>query len=290
MLYPHRCHGATRGLRIHHAMDDGHSPARHEDTRALALRPGSGSTPAALRTQLDPEPWKPPHLSAGFAVGWVLTTAVLGTITAIWLVGMVFSVVLLFLGQGGLGGALAFAITGVLLGRGWVGMGQTIRSRLRRRDLTDPAALPPMFWTLSPTLQRLVRYTRGLRISVGDPELTTPEIDREMFEWIADMAALPPEDLGRLAELGLVPSQLREQLVASREQEDARERERLASLVQPRDHHWTARPTAPTRHTALVRHPSHRERALAVLDRFEHEVLQPGADPFRGGRARRSPE
>lgn len=271
-------------------MENGPSPARHEDTRALARRPGSGSTPAALRTRLDPEPWRPPHLSAGFAVGWLLTTTVLGTITAIWLVGMVWSVVLLVLGQGGLGGALGFGITGVLLGRGWVGMGQTIRDRLRRRDLTDAAALPPMFWTLSPAMQRLVRHTRGLRIAVGDPELTTPEIDREMFEWIADMAALPPDDLRRLAELGLVPSQLREQLVASRQQEDARERARLAALVQPRDHHRTARPTSPARATALVRHPSHRERALAVLDRFEHEVLQPSADPFRGGRARRSTE
>ena len=42
----------------------------------------------------------------GFAVGWVLTVAVLGTITAVWLVGMVFVLVLLLLGQGGVGGTL----------------------------------------------------------------------------------------------------------------------------------------------------------------------------------------
>lgn len=251
---------------------DGIAPAQRKDP------PASAAGPLAVRPVLDPEPWKPRRLTAGFAVGWVLTVAVLGTITAVWLVGMVFSVVLLVLGQGGVGGALAFAITGVLLGRGWVGMAQTIRGRLRRRDLTDPAALPPVFHTLSPSLQRLVRHTRGLQIAVCDPELTTPEIDREMFEWIADMAALPPDDRRLLADLGLVPSALREELVASRQQQDALEHEQITTLMQAR---------ARTRPGALARRSGHRERALALLARFESEVLRPGGDPFRGGRARR---
>jgi hypothetical protein len=255
-------------------MDDGHSSARLQEPRALALvsparalEREAGPAPPARRPVLDPEPWKPPQLSAGFAVGWLLTTAVLGTITAVWLVGMVFSVVLLVLGQGGLWSALAFAGTGVLLGRGWVGMAQTIRGRLRRRDLDDLAALPPVFHALSPALQRLVRHTRGLRIVIQDPELPLPELDRELFMWISDMAALPPEDRRVLAELGLVPSQLREELVASRQQED-----RIRAPLGPRRRAGTM---------------DHRQRALALLDRFEHEVLRPPADPFRGGRARR---
>jgi len=259
-------------------MDDanGTAPAQRDDLPALV------SDLPTRRPKLDPEPWKPPRLSAGFAVGWILTVAVLGTITAVWLAGMLFFVLVLVYGHGGVGGALAFALTGVLLGRGWVGMAQTIRGRLRRRDLTDPAALPPVFSTLSPALQKLVRHTRSLQIVVRDPDLPLAELDREMFEWIAIMAELPAEDRRLLAELGLVPAQLREELVASRQREDNHDRERLAALMQPRDHHRS--PLG-----ALVRRPAHRERALAVLERFEHEVLRPAADPFRGGRARREP-
>jgi hypothetical protein len=288
MLYPTGVAGQPAPAARSTRMDDA-------NVTALAQRdhpPAHVSGPLARRPTLDPEPWTPardpepwtpPQLSAGFAVGWVLTVAVLGTITAIWLVGMVFSVVLLVLGEGGLGGALGFAITGVLLGRGWVGMAQTMRGRLRRRDLADTAALPPVFATLSPALQRLVRHTRSLQIVVRDPELPLSELDREMFMWITDMAALPPDDRRLLAELGLVPEQLREELVTSRQHEDARERARLAMLMQPREHRRAPRPDA------LARRPTHRERAHAVLDRFEHEVLQPAGDPFRGGRARREP-
>jgi hypothetical protein len=247
-------------------MDDGNGKASAQREEPRALTPGP--TSLALRPKLDPEPWRPPHLSAGFAVGWVLTVGVLGTLTAVWLVGMIFSVVLLMLGQGGMGSALAFAITGMLLGRGWVGMVQTIRGRLRRRDLEDLAALPAAFWTLSPALQRLVRHTRSLQIVVHDPELPLPELDREMFEWIAALAELPPEDRRLLEELGLVPGQLREELVASRQREDR------GGIM---------------RALVLARRPGHRQRALAVLARFEHEVLQPPGDPFRGGRARREP-
>jgi hypothetical protein len=270
---------STHGRGRHPVMDDanGPAPAQRDDPPALV------SGPPARRPMLDPEPWKPPQLSAGFAVGWLLTVAVLGTITAVWLAGMVFFVVVLLLGKGGLGGAIAFALTGVLLGRGWVGMAQTIRGRLRHRDLTDPAALPSVFWTLSPALQKLVRHTRSLQIVVRDPELPLSELDRDMFEWIAIMAELPPEDRRLLAELGVVPGQLREELVASRQQEDAREHDRLAALMRARSHYERLQLRE------LERRPAHRERALAVLERFEHEVLRPSADPFRGGRARRKP-
>jgi len=252
-------------------MDDGNGTARLGRPRALALAAsvepaGPEPTLPERRPVLDPEPWKPPQLSAGFAVGWVLTTIVLGTLTAICLVGLVLSVVWLLAGQGGLGALLTFAATAVLLGRGWVGMAQTMRGRLRRRDLDDAAALPPVFWTLSPALQRMVRHTRGLQIVLRDPELTLPEIDQEMFLWIADLAALPPEERRVLAELGLEPTQVRAELVASRQQED-----RALAAFRPR---------------SVARRLGHRERALALLERFEHEVLRPPADPFRGGRAR----
>lgn len=220
---------------------------------------------------LDPEPWQPPQITAGFAVGWALTLGVLGTITAVWLVGMVTTVVLMILGQGGVGAALAFTATGVLLGRGWVGMAQTIRSRLRRRDLEDPAALPPSFWALSPALQRLVRHTRSSMIVVRDPELPLAELDREMFEWISVVAKLPADDRRVLEDRGLGPLQLREDLVRSRWQED--ESRRGFGL----------------RRRLLARRggKGHRERALAMLARVEHEALRPSGDPFRGGGSRR---
>jgi hypothetical protein len=271
-------------------MDDGNgtASAQREDPREVVTGPPARRPVLDLEPwtppQRDPEPWKPPQLSAGFAVGWILTVAVLGTITAAWLVGMVFFAVVLFLGKGGLGGAIAFALTGVLLGRGWVGMAQTMRGRLRRRDLTDPAALPAVFWTLSPALQKLIRHTRSLQIVVRDPDLPLSELDRDMFEWIAIMAELPPEDRRLLAELGLVPGQLREELVTSRQQEDTREHDRLTALMQARSHHERMELRA------LARRPAHRKRALAVLERFEHEVLRPSADPFRGGRARLEPQ
>jgi hypothetical protein len=141
-----------------------------------------------------------------------------------------------------------------------------------------------VFWTLSLALQRMVRHTRSLQIVLADPELPLPELDREMFEWISVMAELPPDDRQMLAELGLVPAQLREELVASRQGEDARERARLAALMQPRAH------SDRLRLIALGRRPSsHRKRVLALLERFAREVLQPAADPFRGGRAHHEP-
>lgn len=228
------------------------------------------ATPPALRPVLDPEPWRPPRLTPGFAVGWALTLGVLGTITAVWLVGMVTTLVLMFMGHGGAGAAVAFAATGVLLGRGWVGMVQTIRSRLRRRDLEDLAALPPSFSTLSPALQRLVRHTRSLRIVVHDPELPLPELDREMFDWISVIAGLPPEDRLQLEERGLVPSLLREELVHSRWLEDQTRRDPLR-----------------LRRARRAPGQGHRERALRVLERLEHEVLRPPGDPFRGAGRRR---
>lgn len=248
-------------------MDEGEGTARARREH-LALPPGP--TPPALRPVLDPEAWHPPQLTAGFALGYALTLGVLGTITAVWLVGMITTVVLLVLGQGGLGAALAFAATGVLLGRGWVGMVQTIRSRLRRRDLEDPAALPPAFWSLSPALQRLVRHTRSLMIVAHDPDLPLPELDREMFEWISIIAKLPPDDRRMLEERGLVPVRLREDLVRSRWQEDRARRRRLL----PR---------------ARLYGQAHRQRAQAMLAQLEHEVLRGSGDPFRGGGSRPGP-
>ncbi|WP_266222177.1 hypothetical protein [Paraliomyxa miuraensis] len=249
-------------------MGERESTARAQrDHLALSTSP----TSPALRPVLDPEPWSPPQLTTGFAVGWALTLGVLGTITAVWLVGMVTVVVLLVLGQGGVGTVLAFAGTGVLLGRGWVGMAQTIRSRLRRRDLDDPAALPGTFATLSAPLQRLVRHTRSLAIVVRDPELPLAELDREMFEWISIVAKLPPEDRRMLEERGMGSAQLREDLVRSRWQED--QARRGAALHR----RWLARGNG----------RGHRERAVAMLARLEHEVLRPMGDPFRGGGPRR---
>lgn len=206
--------------------------------------------------------WRPLGLSAGFAAGWLLSLVALGLLSAVWLVGMIATTLLLVLGQGKLGPVVVFGITGVVVGRGWVGIVQTLRGRLRRPDLGEPAALPDAFWALSPGLRRLVRHARSLRIVLDDPELSTPELDREMFEWIASMARLPAPDREWLAERGIDSDELRVELVQSRWSAD---RARRWAAHRPR---WQA--------------PDHRTRALAMLERFELRVLGRGGDPFRG--------
>lgn len=244
---------------------DGSDAARQLEVRMPRV-------PALPRPVLDPEPWRPHTLTAGFALGWVLTLGVLGALSVVWLVGMVATTLFLLLGKGGLVPVLAFGATGLLLGRGWVGMVQSIIDRLRRRDLTEPAALPSAFWSLSADLQRLVRHTRSLQIVVREPSLSLDEVDREMFDWLATMAELPPEDRRFLETRGLVVDNLREELVGSRWSEDRYARLQLRGL--------TGRgPRPPRRPRSTI---GHRQRALAVLERFERDVLAASRDPFRG--------
>lgn len=246
-------HGRMAGL-------DGSDTARRPDVVMVA--------PALPRPVLDPEPWRPPTLTPGFALGWALTLGVLGTLSVIWLVGMIATTLFLLLGKGGLVPVLAFVTTGLLLGRGWVGMVQSILARLRRRDLAEPAALPSAFWSLSAGLQRLVRHTRSLQIVARDPGPTLDELDREVFEWLSTMAELPPDDRRFLESRGLAADQLREELVHSRWSEDRNARLQLRSLVD-------------RRRSPGARAPSHRRRTLGMLERFERSVLQAGRDPFR---------
>lgn len=217
----------------------------------------------------SPRPWRPPRLTAGFALGYVLTLGVLGAVSAVWLVGMVATAVLLLVGHGTLGPFLAFAITGALLLRGWVGMVQTIRGRLRTPDLEEPAALPAEFWSLSRGLQRLVRHTRSLQIVVEDRELSLAQLDRELFEWTGAMAELDPVDQRWLEERGVLPAMLRAELVASRWSTDAATRQHLLGLL-------GRRPLVP------MPRVEHRERASLILERVLAMMLQTGGDPFRG--------
>lgn len=225
--------------------------------------------PVVPRPRLEPEPWRPPRVTAGFALGWGLTLAVLGIVSAIWITGMVATTLFFVLGQGGALPVLVFGATGLLLGRGWVGMVQSIRARLRRRDLDDSAALPPAFWALPVGLQRLVRHTRSLQIVAREPDLALDGIDREMFEWLSSMAELSPGEQRFLEARGLVAAQLREELVHSRWSEDLAARRQLQALVRRE-----ARPRS--------RAVGHRQHAIAMLERFERSVLEAGRDPFRG--------
>ena len=229
---------------------------------ALEVAPWSPPSQSP-RPAPQPDSWVAPTLTASFAVGWLLTLAALGTFTAVWLVGMIATTVFLILGQGKLVPVLVFGATGVLLGRGWAGMVQTIRGRLQKRDLTEPPALPDRFWALSVPLQRMVRDARSLRIALSDPQTTLPEIDREMFEWIASMTRLPAPDLRRLAERGITPDGLRAELVQSRWWADR------------------AEPAWPGRRPRWPG-PDHRTRALALLERFERDAIGSHDDPFRG--------
>lgn len=238
-----------------------------EPAAALVPRPvlAPGRRPAlppSPRPAPEAERWRPLRLSPGFAVGWALSLVALGLFTAIWLVGMVATTVFLILGQGTLGPVLIFGVTGVLLSRGWAGMVQTIRGRLRTPDLTDLTALPDAFWALSPELRRLVRHARSLRVALDDPDLGAPQIDREMFEWIASMARLPAPDRDWLAERGIDSDGLRVELVNSRWSADRAPR-------------WADRRPGWQR-------PDHLSRAVAMLERFEQRVLSRGGDPFRG--------
>lgn len=239
---------------------------------AIVRSPGLPSRPAldpwAAQPALEVPLGRAPLLTAGFAVGWLFSVAVLGTFTAVWAVGMIATTVLLVLGQGGMGPVLVFAFAGVLLARGWVGMAQTMRSRLRLRDLAEPPPLPDAFWALSAELQRVVRHARSLQIVLDDPQAPLVDLDREMFEWIGTISQLPAADLGWLAARGLVPDVLREELVFSR---------------------WSAdRRSAPSTARLRWRGPDHRARALEMLAHFEQQVLHVGGDPFRGGVSRRS--
>ncbi|MEX1367579.1 MAG: hypothetical protein AB1Z98_30905 [Nannocystaceae bacterium] len=227
------------------------------------------SAPVGRRPRLEPAPLRPPRVTAGFALGWALTLAVLGIVSAIWITGMVATTLFFVLGQGGALPVLVFGTTGLLLGRGWVGMVQSIRARLRRRDLDEPAALPPAFWALPVGLQRLVRQTRSLQIVVREPDVPLDGVDREMFEWLSSMAELGPAEQRFLEARGLVAPQLREELVHSRWSEDQAARRQLPALVRRE-----ARPRA--------RAVDHRQHALAMLERFERSVLEAGRDPFRG--------
>lgn len=225
------------------------------EARGLVLAPV-----VSPRPQLDPMPLQAPHFTFGFAVGWTLTSAVLGTITVTWLIGMVTTTLLWLAGSGGFISVAAFGITGMLLGRGWLGMAQTMHGRLRHRDLDDGAALPITFWSLGPGLQRLVRHTRSLQIVARDPDLPLAELDREIFEWLSTMSQLNFEERRFLDGRTLVPAQLREELVESRYAED-----RLSARIGLARRHGVG----------------HRQRVLALLNRFERVVLEDGGDPFR---------
>ncbi len=214
---------------------------------------GMAAPPALIPAVPEPRVRRRPTLSAGFAVGWVLSLGALGTFTAVWLVGLVATTLFYVLGTGSLGSVIVLVFAGILVIRGWVGMVRTAHDRLRRRDLSEPAALPDAFWALSPGIQRLVRHARSLRIVLEGPEPSAPQIAREMFEWIASMAGLPGRDRDFLAQRGIDAHDLREHLVLG---------------LGPRGD------------------AGHRALALSMLDRFERQVLDRGGDPFRGGISR----
>jgi len=223
---------------------------------------GMAAPPALVPTLPEPRIWRRPMLSAGFAVGWVLSLGALGTFTAVWLLGLVATTLFFTLGTGGLGSVIVLVFAGILVIRGWVGMVQTARDRLRRRDLSEPPALPDAFWALSPGIQRLVRHARSLRIVLEGSEPSPPQIDREMFEWIASMAGLPARDRDFLAQRNIDAEDLREHLILG------------------------LGPRAGARQRGPRDSSGHRALALSLLDRFERQVLGRGGDPFRGGISR----
>ena len=214
-------------------------PLGSPNTSALAP---IGSTGVALAS--------PRRVTIGYAANLVAALVLLFMTTGAWAIGAILAVSALLLG-GSIVPMLAIGATGFLIGRGWLGLVQSVRARLRAHDLSEVEALPEAVHLLSPQLQRLVRHTRTVRASMQDPELAASDALRDAFEWITAVAEVQGEDREVLTDRGLSAAALRAEIVALDEAADPR--------------------------TAVV----------DLLARFEATLLDAGGDPFRGT-ARRS--
>ncbi|MCH9686484.1 MAG: hypothetical protein K0V04_33935 [Deltaproteobacteria bacterium] len=214
------------------------------------------SAPPTAAPRHPPLSWHPRRFTTGFTLGYLLSLSILGTVSVVWLIGMVATTSLWLWSDSGVGPVVAFAITGGLLGWGWIGLLHTLRRRLRTPDLSEPPALPPGVAALPPGLRRWIGHTRSLMLVVHDPELSPMALDRELFEWIGSMTVLAEDDQHWVRQRGLVPARLR-------------------SLVHDNQRAASGRPSMAAR----------REHAAAVLAWALRTVIQPPGDPFRGGRS-----
>lgn len=210
------------------------SPPGSPPSGALAPVSGTGLTLASPR-----------RVTLGWAANLVAAVVLLVATSGAWIVGAIFAVAALLQG-GSLVPVLAIAATGFLLGRGWLGLVQSVRARLRDHDLSEVEALPDAFHLLSPTLQQLVRHTRTVRAGVQDPELEASEVLRDAFEWITAVAEVQGQDREALTDRGLSAAALRAEVVG------------LDDGVDPRP------------------------AVVDLLARFERALLDTSGDPFRG--------
>jgi hypothetical protein len=187
----------------------------------------------------------PRRLTAGYTVSALGALLVLVFTTGWWLIGAVSALLGALMG-GTVLPVVALALAGMLIGRGWVAMLQSLRARMRSHDLSDVAALPDAVARLSPPLQRLVRHTRTVVATLADEELTGPARSRELYDWVTTLAELGEEDTDYLADRRLHAAAIRPQVLAVGESLEAR------------------------------------ARAIDLLERFEQRLLSHDGDPFRG--------
>jgi hypothetical protein len=196
---------------------------------------------------------------------WLGATGLL-TLTSAWWVSALFAALVLLLDAGSLVPLLAVSVAGVLVGRGWFALVDSVRTRLRRVDLSDVAALPDSIRVLSPPLQRLVRHTRTLRRVVGDEALPYDEVMRQLYDWLTGLAELPPPDIELLERLHLDRPRMREAVLAIGEA------------------HSPGQSLGQSLGRSLGRSSAQSSvwaRATDLLERFEARLLAPELHPFR---------
>lgn len=222
----------------------GVSDASQGQSQARTLVPAD---PAAASGTLALSP--PRRVTLGWAANLAAALVLLALTSGAWLVGAIAAFVALTSG-GSILPMLAIAFTGFLLGKGWLGLAQSVRARLRSPDLSEVEALPEAVHLLSPSLQGLVRDTRTVHASVQDPELEPAAIVRDAFDWITAVAQVQGTDRDTLADRGISAAALRSEVVALAEAEDPR------------------------------------PGVVDLLARVERALLDTAGDPFRGGRRR----
>ena len=186
----------------------------------------------------------PSRMTPSFAAAAVAALGLLTFTTGWWALATIAALVGLLSGSGLLP-VLALGVAGVLLGRGWVALAQSVWGRLRRYDLSEAEALPDGLARLSPPLQRLLRHTRTLRAVLQDPELSDAQVLRELYDWLTSLAELDGEDAEHLTERKLDAASIRPQILAMERTRDAG------------------------------------PRGADLLQRFEERLLDHDHDPFR---------
>lgn len=186
----------------------------------------------------------PSRVTPGYTAAAIAALMLLIATSGWWAVAALAALLGLLAG-GGVVPVLALGGAGVLIGRGWVALVQSIRGRLRRYDLSASEALPDAVGRLSLPLQRLLRHTRTVRAVIADADLSHAKVLRELYDWLTSLVELDADDAEYLGERKLDAASIRPQVLA------------------------------------MGKVPDAGARAADLLERFEARLLDHDHDPFR---------